>query len=114
MKLKMLEGFKTLKAMGKGLENLNFKIRFLFMIVQVVEIVHRFVRQRKALIMKPIETQINESENWDYAISLPVKDEVMPANTVKVVNSRGHYLNSQEHAGLWRNSIYKTSYPIIW
>jgi len=78
------EGFKTLKAMGKGLENLNFKIQVsVYDCTGCGNCAQVCPAKEKALIMKPIETQINESENWDYAISLPVKDEVMPANTVK-------------------------------
>lgn len=37
----------------------------------------------KALEMKPIETQEKEIENWNYAVTVPVKSDVMEKNTLK-------------------------------
>jgi len=37
----------------------------------------------KALEMKPIETQSKEIENWNYAVTVPVKSDVMEKNTLK-------------------------------
>jgi pyruvate-ferredoxin/flavodoxin oxidoreductase len=40
--------------------------------------------KNKALIMKPLDTQVNkEIPNWNYAVKLPVKDNLMATNTVK-------------------------------
>jgi len=37
----------------------------------------------KALEMKPIETQEKEIENWNYAVTVPVKSDVMEKTTLK-------------------------------
>jgi len=37
----------------------------------------------KALEMKPIETQAKEIENWNYAVTVPVKSDVMDKTTLK-------------------------------
>jgi hypothetical protein len=37
----------------------------------------------KALVMKPLETQMNQIENWDYAVTLSPKENPMSLETVK-------------------------------
>jgi pyruvate-ferredoxin/flavodoxin oxidoreductase len=39
--------------------------------------------KEKALVMKPLETQLEEAPRWDYAVALPVKANPMNKNTVK-------------------------------
>ena len=78
------EGFATKKAIGKGLEGLTFRIQVSALdctgcgnCVQVCP------AKEKALIMKPIDTQRNEEKNWEYAVKLPAKNNVMGKATVK-------------------------------
>jgi len=77
------EGFATKKAMGKGLEGLQYKIQ-----VSTLDCTGcgncADICPVNALEMKPIGTQTDvEVPNWDYAVSLPVKDDKMATTTVK-------------------------------
>ncbi|MDP4180157.1 MAG: pyruvate:ferredoxin (flavodoxin) oxidoreductase [Bacillota bacterium] len=74
----------TKKAIGKGFENYNFKIQVSTLdctgcgnCAQVCP------SKEKALIMKSIQTQTAEIENWDYAIKLSVKENPANPETVK-------------------------------
>ncbi len=76
--------FTTKKAIGKGLESYSFKIQVSTLdctgcgnCAQVCP------SKQKSLIMKPIETQIQEIENWDYAVTVPVKENPLSNETVK-------------------------------
>ncbi|WP_058484898.1 pyruvate:ferredoxin (flavodoxin) oxidoreductase [Defluviitalea phaphyphila] len=78
------EGFKTKKAIGKGLENYQYKIQVSALdctgcgnCAQVCP------AKNKALVMKPIETQTKEIENWEYAMTLSKKENPLNVNTVK-------------------------------
>ena len=79
------EGFATKKAMGgKAFEGLDFKIQ-----VSVLDCTgcgncaQVCPSPEKALIMKPIETQMNQTANWDYAMSLAPKANPMNKYTLK-------------------------------
>ena len=77
------EGFATKKAMGKGLEGLQYKIQ-----VSTLDCTGcgncADICPVNALEMKPIGTQTDvEVPAWDYAVSLPVKDDKMAHTTVK-------------------------------
>ena len=39
--------------------------------------------KQKSLLMKPIGTQEEQIENWDYAVTLPVRDSIVAKTTVK-------------------------------
>ena len=71
------EGFATKKAIGKGLENLNFKIQ-----VSVLDCAgcgscaNVCPAKEKALVMKPLETQFDEEKNWDYAMTVEPKNPI--------------------------------------
>ena len=76
-------GFETKKAMGKGLEELQYKIQ-----VSTLDCTGcgncADICPVNALEMNPIGTQTDvEVPNWDYAVKLPVKDDKMPLTTVK-------------------------------
>ncbi|WP_029453509.1 pyruvate:ferredoxin (flavodoxin) oxidoreductase [Clostridium algidicarnis] len=79
------EGFETKKAVGgKTFEGLNFKIQISPLdctgcgnCAQVCP------APEKALIMKPIDEQLHQTENWDYAMTLSPKDNPMTKSTVK-------------------------------
>lgn len=78
------EGMKLLKANGKGLEDYQFSIGISPLdctgcgnCAQVCP------SKNKAIEMKPIDTQIAEIDNWNYAVGLPVKENPMNKETVK-------------------------------
>ncbi len=79
------ETFTAKKAMGgKAFEGLEFRIQVTPLdctgcgnCAQVCP------APQKALIMKPIETQMGEQANWDYAMSLSVKENPMSKFTLK-------------------------------
>lgn len=78
------EGFASSKAMGKGSEGLNFRIQVSPLdcagcgnCAQVCP------AKEKALVMKPLDTQTEQVGNWDYAMSLAPKDDVMDAGSIK-------------------------------
>lgn len=78
------QGFKTKKAIGKGLEGMNFRLQ-----VSVLDCtgcgncVQVCPAKEKALVMKPIDSQKSELENWDYAMKLPAKSNAIGTDTVK-------------------------------
>jgi pyruvate-ferredoxin/flavodoxin oxidoreductase len=79
-------GFKSLKAIGgKEFEGLNFTIQISPLDCtgcgNCVDVCP--APKGKALQMKPIETQMIEVQNWDYAISLPPKKNPMNKETLK-------------------------------
>jgi pyruvate-ferredoxin/flavodoxin oxidoreductase len=78
------ESFATKQAIGKGFEKLNFKIQVSTLdctgcgnCAQVCP------SKEKSLIMKPIETQTKELNNWDYAMKLSEKEALLPVETLK-------------------------------
>ena len=79
------EGFHTKKAIGKGLEGLQYKIQISpYDCTGCGNCADVCPAKQKALVMKPIETQVDvESENWNFAVELPVKDDKMALSTVK-------------------------------
>lgn len=77
-------GFASKKALGKGLEQYNFKIQVSTLdctgcgnCAQVCP------SKEKSLIMKPIETQVSEIPNWEFAMSLSKKENPLDKETVK-------------------------------
>ncbi len=80
------EGFETKKAVGKGLENLGYRIQVSTLdCTGCGNCADVCPAPEKALIMKPIEEQIElQSENWDYAAyNVTYKDDIMSKTTVK-------------------------------
>ncbi|HEX9061622.1 MAG TPA: pyruvate:ferredoxin (flavodoxin) oxidoreductase, partial [Clostridia bacterium] len=77
--------FKTKKAAGKGLENLGFRVQVAPLdctgcgnCADVCPV------DEKAIIMKPAEQEIEaESENWEYALKVTAKDDLMDPRTLK-------------------------------
>ncbi len=78
-------GIATLKAMGKGMEHLNYKIQVTTMdCTGCGNCADICPAKTKALVMKPLDTQVTtEVPNWDYISSLSIKDSFMPLTTVK-------------------------------
>ncbi len=77
------EGFESKKAIGKGMETLNFRIQ-----VSVLDCAgcgscaNVCPAKEKALIMKPLEAQMEQASNWDYAMTIEPKNP-MGTSTVK-------------------------------
>ncbi len=78
------EGFKTIKAVGKELAGYNFRIQISPMdctgcgnCAQVCP------AKGKALEMKPVETQMDKVELWNYAMTLSHKPNMLNPETVK-------------------------------
>ena len=79
------EGFISKPAIGAQLKGLDYKMQ-----VSVLDCTgcgncaDICPAKEKALIMKPLETQMHEVENWDYARNkVTVKDDLMPLTTLK-------------------------------
>ena len=78
-------GFETLKAMGKGFENMTYRMQVSpYDCAGCGNCADICPAKEKALIMKPLETQVKkQSENWNYGVAVPVKDKLMTTSTVK-------------------------------
>ncbi|MFL0194535.1 pyruvate:ferredoxin (flavodoxin) oxidoreductase [Clostridium sp. WILCCON 0269] len=79
------QGFKSKKAVGSGLDKLNFKIQISPMdCTGCGNCADICPAPGKALIMKPLEKQIDvESENWNYAVKITPKEDLASRNTLK-------------------------------
>ncbi len=79
------ETFNTLKASGKGFEDLTYKIQVSTMdCTGCGNCADVCPAKNKALVMKPLETQLEaQVPNWDYAMELEIKDDKMSKTTVK-------------------------------
>ncbi len=76
--------FETRRAIGKGLERYDYRMQ-----VDVMDCmgcgscVHVCPAKNKALVMKPLSEQIEEMDNWQYALELSVKPDLPDITTVK-------------------------------
>lgn len=79
------DSFKSKKAVGKGLEGLNFKIQVAPMdCTGCGNCADICPAPGKALIMKPLEEKVDaEFKNWEYALSLEKKEDLIDRNTLK-------------------------------
>jgi len=77
--------FETKKAIGKGLEGLEYRIQVSTLdCTGCGNCADICPAKEKALIMKPIEEQVEvQVPNWEYAMTVEVKDDLMPLTTVK-------------------------------
>ena len=78
------EGCETKAARGKGFEGYSYRIQ-----VDPVDCqgcgscVSSCVAKEKALVMKPLESQMHEQPNWDYLVSLPEKENPLDKFSVR-------------------------------
>ncbi|MDE6182013.1 MAG: pyruvate:ferredoxin (flavodoxin) oxidoreductase [Eubacteriales bacterium] len=78
------EGFNSKKANGKGFEDYTYRIQ-----VSVLDCtgcgncVEICPAKDKAILMKPIDTQMDQVSNWEYAVSLSHKENPMDKKSVK-------------------------------
>ena len=80
------ETFESKKAMGKGMEGLEFRIQISPLdCTGCGNCADVCPAKEKALVMTPFEEEYEvESENWDYAIEeISVKDDLMAINNIK-------------------------------
>jgi pyruvate-ferredoxin/flavodoxin oxidoreductase len=77
-------GYVTKKAIGKGLENYGFKMQISALdCTGCGNCAEVCPAKEKALIMKPIDTQMSEIPNWDYSLNLLHKENPLNIGTVK-------------------------------
>jgi pyruvate-ferredoxin/flavodoxin oxidoreductase len=80
------DGFETIPAVGKGMEGYGFRIQ-----VDPLDCVGcgncadvcPGKKGEKALVMKPLDSQVGQQPLYNYARTLPVRDEIMDVKTVK-------------------------------
>ncbi|HEX2945337.1 MAG TPA: pyruvate:ferredoxin (flavodoxin) oxidoreductase [Clostridia bacterium] len=71
------EGFDTKKAIGKGLENLSFRIQVSALdCAGCGSCANVCPAKEKALVMKPLETQMDQAANWEYAMTVEPKNPI--------------------------------------
>ncbi len=76
--------FISKKAIGKDLEGYNFRIQVTpYDCAGCGNCAQVCPAKEKALVMKPIETQLDQADNWEHAMSLSVKENPANPNTVK-------------------------------
>jgi pyruvate-ferredoxin/flavodoxin oxidoreductase len=78
------EGFESKKALGKDLKGWYFRVQ-----VDVLDCqgcgncADICPAKKKALVMKPLDTQAAQVPLWEYAVELPVRDNLMNRKSVK-------------------------------
>ncbi|WP_416198443.1 MAG: pyruvate:ferredoxin (flavodoxin) oxidoreductase [Sporanaerobacter sp.] len=79
------ESFETKKAMGKGLEGLEYRIQVSPLdCTGCGNCANICPAKEKALVMKPLEDLVEvQSENWDFAMTVEPKEELMDRNNIK-------------------------------
>lgn len=79
------ESFESKKAVGKGLEGLQYRIQVSTLdCTGCGNCADICPSKEKSLIMKPLESQVErEVPNWDYATTVAVKDDLVPVTTIK-------------------------------
>ncbi|HHT79341.1 MAG TPA: pyruvate:ferredoxin (flavodoxin) oxidoreductase [Actinobacteria bacterium] len=78
------EGFETLEAKGKGLEGYKYKIQVSPLdCTGCGNCVDTCPAKEKALVLKPLDSQMKEAENWDFSVSVRPKESLVSPNTLK-------------------------------
>ncbi len=79
-------GFDTIPAIGKGLEAYGFRIQVDPLDCQGCGNCADICpgkKGQKALVMKPLASELGEQVRYNYALTLPIRDGLMPVDTVK-------------------------------
>lgn len=78
------EGYTVKKAIGKGLENYNYRLQVTPLdCTGCGNCADICPAKEKALVMKPLESQMHQTTHWDYSFSLPTKHDAVATTTVK-------------------------------
>jgi pyruvate-ferredoxin/flavodoxin oxidoreductase len=76
--------FETIAAKGKGLEQFAYRMQISPLdCTGCGNCANICPAKEKALIMKPLDSQMNQVKNWDFSTKIPVKENIVPADTVK-------------------------------
>ncbi|MBU4314064.1 MAG: pyruvate:ferredoxin (flavodoxin) oxidoreductase [Actinobacteria bacterium] len=76
--------FETVGAKGKGLEQFAYRIQVSTLdCTGCGNCANICPAKNKALVMKPLDSQKAQIKNWDFASKIPVKEDIVPADTVK-------------------------------
>ncbi|MCQ4638354.1 pyruvate:ferredoxin (flavodoxin) oxidoreductase [Anaerovorax odorimutans] len=77
-------GFVTAEAKGKGLEGLQYRMQISPLdCLGCGNCADICPSKEKALVMKPFAEEIKETENWNYGIEIPRKDNRISPDSVK-------------------------------
>jgi pyruvate-ferredoxin/flavodoxin oxidoreductase len=77
-------GFEVVKAVGKPYAGYNYRMQVGVMDCMGCGVcVDICPAKEKALVMKDFDSQVGEAENWDYAIEIPIRDNLGDKYTVK-------------------------------
>ncbi len=77
-------GFDTKKAVGKELKGYHFRMQISPLdCMGCGNCADICPAKKPALLMKPLETQRDQAANYDFALTLPVRDDLAKRNTVK-------------------------------
>ncbi|MGN0694235.1 MAG: pyruvate:ferredoxin (flavodoxin) oxidoreductase [Lentihominibacter sp.] len=77
-------GFETIKAFGKDVAGLNYRMQVSAMdCMGCGNCADICPAKDSALVMKPYREVVHESENWDFGIKLPRREEKYNPDTVK-------------------------------
>jgi len=83
-KAKAPVNFNTVKAIGKSFEGLEYRIQVSPLdCMGCGNCADICLAKNTALVMKPLETQNAEAENWNFGQSVPLKDSLMNKESVK-------------------------------
>lgn len=78
------EDFETVDARGKGLEGYKYKIQVSTLdCTGCGNCVDTCPAKEKALVLKPLESQFKEINNWNFAISVKPKENLVSPYTLK-------------------------------
>ncbi|MBR0600638.1 pyruvate:ferredoxin (flavodoxin) oxidoreductase, partial [Sinanaerobacter chloroacetimidivorans] len=78
------EGFETKKAIGKGLEGLEYRIQLSPLdCLGCGNCADICPAKQKALVMHPFADLLSEKELWNYSAELPLKDDLLSKESVK-------------------------------
>ena len=111
------ETFTTLKATGKGLEDLRFKIQISPLdCTGCGNCADVCPAKQKALVMTPFEEEYEvETKNWEYAMTIKAKTDVMDEYSIKGSQFQEPHLQfSGACAGCGETPYVKTNHSIVW
>ncbi|MBN7773886.1 pyruvate:ferredoxin (flavodoxin) oxidoreductase [Clostridium aminobutyricum] len=76
--------FETVKAIGKGLEGYQYKIQISPLdCLGCGNCADICPSKEKALIMRPFEQELKETDNWNYSTTVSIKDGLLNKESVK-------------------------------
>lgn len=87
------EGFDTIKAMGKDVAGLHYRMQVSAMdCMGCGNCADICPAKEKALVMKPYREVVHEAPNWEFGIKLPRREEKYNGDTVKGSQFRKPYI----------------------